>query len=84
MSSLKYKPKRQYWAEHSRSFAKVFVGLFVMFAWIFESTVFGALFWSSLIGAFICGFSVYLTTENLLPDQEVMKRILGGEWARWK
>lgn len=84
MSNLQYKSKREFWRGHTKSFAKVFVGLFIMFAWVFESTLFGAVFWSVMVGGFISGCSIYLSLEDLLPDQEVMKRILSGNWARWK
>lgn len=81
MSNLKYTSKSEFWIGHSKSFSKVFVVLFIMFIWIFESTIFGSFFWSLIISGFICGFSVYLTSENLLQDEEVMKQILGDEWV---
>lgn len=84
MSNLKYKSKREFWNEHLKSFCKIFAGLFILFAWIFESTAFGSFFWAALLAMFIGGFSVYLTMENLLPDPEVMKRIFGGDWVQWK
>lgn len=82
MSNLRYTPKKEYWSEHGKIFLKVFTGLFILFAWIFESTAFGAAFWAGLISVFISGSAIYLTRENLLPDQEILKRIMGGEWTR--
>lgn len=70
--------KKDFWIDHAKSFGKVFLFFFVLFAWAFNASTFGVLFWATFFATFFTAGGVYLSIDNLLPDEEVLSRIYAG------